>query len=780
MNYPNQALRYASACLFLICGLQPLSHAGAMEQASSKKIKLEMKNDHGDEHGNEQKRLRQAPMPTQPSLLPPTAEQNKFNLPPSKRDPRLSDKLSNKLSNRQPASGKTILASPPTAACQDMTTLASYNGAALADYLVSLPDFECTYPLFSLNSSQAATIYSNANYTAVANRFTQEANNYAASNMALVNLTLYLRAGYFLGDSMSSAQAPSTLKSSLRPAISQLLASTTLFKDNSVASTTAKEVMLLITNMREEAYYLPAVKNVVVRFTNTSSNPNASDALLNNTATNGYTGALIVFYYAHGRSDAVNLLQDLAYPTALNNFIVNNKSKLLGTWYGYQLKESENEAFRFMQYAALKPNIKPMIQNQLASSTMTGADSDLWLGAATAVKYYDYANCADYGVCNFETNLANAVLKTTYTCSPTIKIRAQDMTNEQLQASCDLLGAEETYFHAMLPNNFTPVANDNNKALELVVFDDYTNYNKYAGVIFGIGTNNGGMYLEGNPADLNNQARFIAHEASWLRPAFSVWNLEHEYVHYLDGRFNMLGDFGTATSKPTVWWIEGVAEYLSRKNDNQGAIDTAKTGNYQLSTIFGNTYYMSDYANRAYPWGYMAVRFMNEKHRADVNAVISKFRVGDYAGYQTFMSNLGTRYDSEFASWVQSASTAGTPPMPTDAVSALPDCTTNYSYYLGNNCSLKNLSSNSQSYVYVMVPPGTRTLKISTGGGTGNVDLYVKNDNYPSTTVYDAASFKTGNDESVIINNPTPNAWYYILLKATTSFSNVSVGASYE
>lgn len=695
MNIPNKALRYASACLILLSSLPQLSHAGAIERPATKKIRLEMNNDFGDEHGTEQKRLRQAPMPQQPRLLPPTAEQNKFNLPQSKRDPRLT--------NNKPASEKTLLAGPPTADCQDMNKLASYSGAALADYLISLPDFECTYPLFSLSSSQAATIYSNANYTAVAYRFMQEAGSYAANNMALVNLTLYLRAGYFLSDSMSAAQPPSTLKASLRPAISPLLEGTMLFKDNSVANTTAKEVLLLITNMRDEAYYLPTVKNIVVRYTNTSSNPNASDALLNYTATNGYTGALIVFYYAHGRSDALNLLQDIAYPTALNNFIVNNKSKLLGSWYGYQLKETENEAFRFMQYASLKPNIKPMLQAQLSTSTMTGADSDLWLGAATAVKYYDYANCADYGVCNFETALANAVLKTNYTCSPTIKIRAQDMTQEQLQASCDLLGAEEIYFHAMLPNNFTPVANDNNKALELVVFDDYTNYNKYAGVLFGINTNNGGMYLEGNPAELNNQARFIAHEASWLRPSFSVWNLEHEYVHYLDGRFNMVGDFGTAISKPTVWWIEGVAEYLSRKNNHQGAIDTAKTGTYKLSTIFGNTYYMSDYANRAYPWGYMAVRFMNEKHRTDINAVLSKFRVGDYDAYQTIMNNLGTRYDSEFASWVQSATTAGTPPMPADPVSALPNCTTNYSYYLGNNCSLKNLSSSSQSYVYIMV-----------------------------------------------------------------------------
>ena len=49
------------------------------------------------------------------------------------------------------------------------------------------------------------------------------------------------------------------------------------------------------------------------------------------------------------------------------------------------------------------------------------------------------------------------------------------------------------------------------------------------------------------------------------------------------------------------------------KNNYQEAIDAAKTGTYKLSTIFGNTYSMSDYVTRAYRWGYMAVRFMNEK-----------------------------------------------------------------------------------------------------------------------------------------------------------------------
>lgn len=763
MNYQMKTLLIAGIVGACFSGLSE-THAAGNQQDKQ-----------GSDHGAEHKKIKQSPLPQSRLLLPPTTEQVKFNLPQSKKDSRLPQNKSTLQTNKLAGARASL-----TSDCTDMSKLGSYSGTALADYLVNLPDFECTYPLFRLDSSQAATIYSNANYTAVANRFMQEAANYNASNMALVNLTLYLRAGYYLSDSMSAAQAPANIKTSLRPSISALVNGNTLFQSNPVASSSAIEIMKLITNVRDEAYYLPSIKNMFVRFTNTASNPNAVNPILNYTGGDGFVGAMIVMYYVHYRSDAAGMIQDLSFPSALNNFVVGNKTALLNANASYHLKNAENEAFRFMQYSSLKAGIKPMVQYQLANSSMTGADSDLWLGAATAVKYYDSANCGEYGTCNFETALANAVLVNNYTCSPTIKIRAQAMSTAELQNSCDLLAAEETYFHTMLPNNRTPVANDNNQSLELVVFDDYTNYSKYAGVIFDIDTNNGGMYLEGNPAALNNQARFIAHEASWLRPTFSVWNLEHEYIHYLDGRFNMYGDFGTAISKPTVWWIEGAAEYLSQKNNNQRAIDVVKAGTYPLSTIFGNTYYMSDYANRAYPWGYMAVRFMNERHRADIDAVLSKLRVGDYAGYQTYMSNIGTRYDSEFASWAQAATTAGTPPLPIDPVSALPNCTTPYPYYLGNNCSLKNVSSATQSYVYVMVPTGAKNLKIFTGGGSGDVDIYVKKDNYPSTTVYDAASLKAGNNESITIAAPTANTWYYITLKAKQAYTNVSVGASWE
>lgn len=716
---------------------------------------------------------RNLPKPHTRQVLPPTVEQSLYNLSES-RKPRTDLQLPKQHLRFDP--NVAPLATTPE--CRDMNRLASYSGNDLANYIVSLPDYECHYGLFSLNATQAAQIYSAGNMNAVAARFAQEAGAYNASNRNLINLIIYLRAGYYLAHGNVMPWPSSTLLGTMRPAIRSLVQGTALFQNNTIAPPTAMETMYLITNLRDEAYHLDDMRSLVQRYTNTAGAPNAVQPLFVRSARDAFTGVLTVYFYASGRSDSQAILKaNPSHAEALNQFVVNNKAALLGGAIAFHLTDAANEAFRMMQFTELKPTVKPMIQNMLATTSMTGADSALWLTAAKAVRYYDNANCAQYGVCNFEEQVANAVLTINHTCSPSIRIRAQDMTTAQLQESCTLLQNGEGYFHDMMQTNRTPVANDNNTSLEVVVFDDYTNYDKYASIIYDIDTDNGGMYLEGNPAAVGNQARFIAHEASWLRPTFKVWNLEHEYVHYLDGRFNMYGDFGASVAKPTVWWLEGLGEYLSLRNNNQASIDAARTGQYKLSQIFGNNYAMSDYTNRAYRWGYMATRFMFERHRSDVDNVAARFRTGDYNGYQTYMSQIGTSYDTEFAAWAQTATTAGEPPMPGNNV-ILPAC--NHPYYLSNGCSIGGWTSSTRSYAYIMLPIGARNLKLWTTGGTGDVDLYAGFNRYPTTTVFDASSIHTGNNESITVAAPPTKQWIYIMMQAKQPFSGVSINATYD
>ncbi len=139
------------------------------------------------------------------------------------------------------------------------------------------------------------------------------------------------------------------------------------------------------------------------------------------------------------------------------------------------------------------------------------------------------------------------------------------------------------------------------------------------------------------------------------------------------------------------------------------------------------------------------------------------------------MAYIGTRYDNEFAAWAATATTAGEPPMP---VPVLPPCSS--SSQLGKNCAISGWASATQAYSYIMLPAGAKNLKLFTNGGTGDVDLYVAADRYPTTSSYDAASANVGNSESVSIAAPLSGRWYYIVLKAKQGFSGVTLGATYD
>lgn len=604
-----------------------------------------------------------AAVPHTPARVPRSRSERVYDLPASSK-PRLDLMLpaTRKMAARAMAPMLKALAD-----CQDMTVLGGYSGAALASYIAALPDSECAYPLFSLSPSLAAQIDSPQNVAAVVDRFIAESASYSSTNGVLLNLALYLRAAYYLADAGTIAALSSTTRDRLRPALMQLITGPVLFTPNAGASTTAGEVVTLVTNMHDEGYFLDAAKQRVVGFTDSSAAPNAAMALDDANVGYGFTGLLKIFYYSHYRQDALHLIEnDPSYALALYSFVTSNKAALIGdSSSAYQLNQAATEAFRFGMHTALLPTVSVLIRDALSNNAMTGPGRLIWLAAAEAVRDYDDGNCSSYGTCNFEAALAAAVLPNNYQCNRgAIRLRTEELTLDQARTVCALIAKETPYFHAMLHTNNVPVANDDNRTLEVVVFSNNVEYENYSGVIFGNDADNGGIYLEGDPSSPTNQARFIAFEADWLRPVFEVWNLKHEYVHYLDGRFDMYGDFDEENTVPVVWYLEGLAEYISRENDDQDAIDAASTGQYRLSDIFGNTYQMDDYVNRAYSWGYMAVRFVFERHVEVLRTILPMFRAGNYAGYWQYMQQISTQFDDEFAQWVQTVTTSGTPTPP--------------------------------------------------------------------------------------------------------------------
>ncbi|TDR40064.1 collagenase [Tahibacter aquaticus] len=554
----------------------------------------------------------------------------------------LPDALSAKLA-RPSAAGDFAKADCST------SQFANLSGSALVT-AVKAATSECINGLFNLSGSTATGTFREAQMVTIATALQSAAASYNGTNSgSALQLILFLRAGYYVQyyDPATVGSYGTSLRNAIRPALDAFAANASFGLVNDAHGEVLAEFVTLIDSSTENARYLPVVKRLLGNY-----NPSAYAPFfwMKSAVNNSYT----VLFRGHYDAAFVSAVQaDTSIVDTLYNFANANFSQLGGSD-DYLVSNAGRELGRFLQYTgSLQSLARSRAKALLDRSSVTGNTAPLWVGLGEMVDYYDKANCSYYNLCDFQQRLETAVLPISYNCSSTLRLRAQSMSQTEINTACATVAGQENYFHTQVASNRVPVANDNNSALEMVVFDSSSDYGTYAGALFGIDTNNGGMYLEGDPSVAGNQARFIAYEAEWQRPSFEIWNLTHEYVHYLDGRFNMYGDFSAAMAQKTVWWVEGFAEYMSYSYRNLAyseATAEAAAGTYPISTIFQNDY--NSGTTRVYRWGYLGVRFMFEKHRADVSSILGLFRPGNYTGYASFMNGLGTRYDTEFRSFL--------------------------------------------------------------------------------------------------------------------------------
>ena len=262
------------------------------------------------------------------------------------------------------------------------------------------------------------------------------------------------------------------------------------------------------------------------------------------------------------------------------------------------------------------------------------------------------------------------VLTQEHACSDSIIIRSQALTTTQIEQACQLLGKQEAKFHQLFGTQGKPVANDHNISMRANVYHSREDYSQYVTAHFDVPSDNGGMFLEGLPHNAGNQAEFVAYEKKG-----EIWNLAHEYVHYLDGHFNLYGDFCASLhdshSAPEycpqpapllphlVWWSEGLGEYISQGDNNKAAIELAKESltnsrAYPLSELFNTSYEMNGGSDRVYRWGYLAVRFMMEQHKDKIDTMLTFTRSGDYPRYQALIKQWGTDMNADFQAWLSS------------------------------------------------------------------------------------------------------------------------------
>jgi microbial collagenase len=533
------------------------------------------------------------------------------------------------------------------AAC-DVNAFGALSGAALVS-AVKAASADCINQLFGVTGANAYATFREAQMVSIANAFATSARGYDGSNSdSTLQLVLFLRAGYYVQYYDSSVGAyGNALRDAIRPALDAFAANANFGRVNDVHGEVLAEYVTLIDSSTENARYVYVVKRLLDSYNSGFDAYYWMKVAVNNAYSVTFRGHQDAAFRALVQSDS-SIVETL-YNFADRNFA------MLGQDNDYLVANAGRELGRFLQYdGALKTLTRARVKTLLDRSAVTGPTARLWVGVGEMADYYDQGNCAQYGLCDFVARVQAAALPIQHTCSATLRLRAQSMSAAELASTCATVAGQEAYFHRELATGGVPVAGDGNASLEMTVFDSSDDYAIYAGAIYGIDTNNGGMYLEGNPSLPGNQARFIAYEAEWLRPqTFEIWNLTHEYVHYLDGRFDMWGDFAAAMKQKTVWWVEGFAEYLSyryRGVVNDGAQAEAARGTYALSRVYQNDYNSGQ--TLVYRWGYLAVRFMFEQRRDQVNAILGYFRPGNYSGYATYMGGIGASNDAAFSAWL--------------------------------------------------------------------------------------------------------------------------------
>ncbi|MEU7893964.1 M9 family metallopeptidase [Nonomuraea sp. NPDC049152] len=668
----------------------------------------------------------------------------------------------------QKAKTAAQLASAVAETC-DVSDFTGNTGDALVA-AIKASATSCVNTLFTLTGTDAAGAFREAQMVTVANAYRTNALSYTGDNSAgTAQLVLYLRAGYYVQWYHQQDVGPygDVLRDAIRPALDAFFASSHSRDVSDINGEILSESVTLIDSAGQNARYLDVVKRLL----------NDYDSSYDNFwwMRNAVNAVFTVLFRGHSIAEFVsNVQSDTSVLDTLQSF-ASRHLDLLGTGSAFLTRNAGRELARFLQHTTLRDTVRPKVKSLLDQTSITGTTAPLWVGLAEMADFYDRANCSSYGVCDLANRLKAAALPVSHTCSPSLRVLAQEINAEQLSASCASLRNQDAYFHNLVASGGRPVADDNNTTLEVVVFDSPADYQTYAGAIYGIDTNNGGMYLEGDPSAAGNQPRFIAYEATWVRPAFEIWNLNHEYTHYLDGRYDMYGDFGAGSTTPTVWWSEGLAEYVSwsyQNRPNTTAYTEAGKHTYKLSQLFDTVYGQGE--TRIYTWGYLAVRYMFERQRAEVGTLLGNYRTGNWNAARTYLASLD--HDADWEAWLTACAAGECASAP-----VLPDCPGQDIRAMGKNCKRANASHTVQNYAYfyIWLPQGTTQLKITASGGTGNADLYFNKNNWATTNSYTAKSTNSGNSETLTVTDLNPNGWNHLSLYGVTDFSGVTVTTEY-
>ena len=307
--------------------------------------------------------------------------------------------------------------------------------------------------------------------------------------------------------------------------------------------------------------------------------------------------------------------------------------------------------------------VLPIVHSVITTYRNRPEAKDILLRLVGEIHYNDSGNCERYGLCDwyagsgFNANFRAALFTDTLACpvnacsGDSITVHAQSLEPDKLATACQRLYAEGQAFQPLFDTGCTPVADDRNNHLDVYVFNDGDSCEDMESPAFGRNVDTcSGIYYEHDPSDPNSSAQIVVTEYTadeYPRDGeLAIWNFEHEYAHYLDGRFNRHGPY--RGHDPSVhWWTEGFAEYLAAEVSPYIDLPRCESPYSLTETLLRSGSIPTRYRHR-----HLAVRFLMANHRDFVNTLLEFMRRGDYAAYTAHMVAEAPKLEDEWRAWL--------------------------------------------------------------------------------------------------------------------------------
>ncbi|MFG2826740.1 collagenase [Streptomyces sp. NPDC048434] len=319
---------------------------------------------------------------------------------------------------------------------------------------------------------------------------------------------------------------------------------------------------------------------------------------------------------------------------------------LKGTPNAWVVRDALGEYGRFGQIDSLKKAIVTDLGALLPLTVRNFGDgSEPWAKVATWLISFDA--CKPYGVC--KEDIEKRIFPRTYSYdNGAIKVRTalDRAVVDQLYYASKQVRAQ---FHRVLGTT-EPLAGDPNTTLTIVLYASRAGYEVYHPLLTGMGTNNGGVYIEQGATFYTYQRRVPQDSSLTLEELF-----RHEYVHYLNGRFAVPGFFGEGPwyeGDRTTAMDEGSAEFFDGSTRDNGIavrqslvrdIITDTTGGKPRMSV--NEFLHATYDHdgfRFYSYAGTFFEFLWREHPAKLQEMYRYLRADDPAAFDSWRNRMGS------------------------------------------------------------------------------------------------------------------------------------------